>query len=157
MGSRCSTCRSSHSALLSFWQLGQWRFPQECGHEVLLPAMGTLVLMATQRRCVTGGDGTKDFPVMDRQTMRLGEIRQRDAHDFAQGDGLRRTGLRATGHRIYVDGRLSALPSPAKIDQVERTADLVQPLLANMEVGRSRRKPTVAQQPLECERVHAGF
>jgi hypothetical protein len=49
---------------------------------------------------MTGGDGAKHLPMMDRQTMSLREVRQRGAHDFAQGDGLRRTGLRATGHRI---------------------------------------------------------
>ena len=68
-------------------------------HEGFLAAMGALILMATQRRCVTGGDGAKDFPVMDRQTMTLREVRQHGSHDFAQGDGLRRTGPQATGHR----------------------------------------------------------
>jgi hypothetical protein len=68
-------------------------------HEGFLAAVGTLILMATQRRCVTGGDGAKDFPVMDRQTMSLREVRQRGSHDFAQSDGPRRTGSRATGHR----------------------------------------------------------
>ena len=38
--------------------------PAGVGHEVVLAAMGTLVLVATQRRCVTGGDGAKDLPVM---------------------------------------------------------------------------------------------
>ena len=68
-------------------------------HEGLLAAVGTLILMATQRRRVTGGDGAKNLPVMDRQTMSLREARQRGAHNFAQGDRLRRTGPGATGHR----------------------------------------------------------
>ena len=42
--------------------------------EVFLAAMSTLVLMATQRRCATGGDGAKNLPVMGRQTMSLGEV-----------------------------------------------------------------------------------
>jgi hypothetical protein len=69
------------------------------GYEVVLPAIGTLVLVATQRWCVTGGDGAKDLPMMSRQTMSLGEAGQRCPHDFAQGDGLRLTGSRATDHR----------------------------------------------------------
>ncbi|MEO8426236.1 MAG: hypothetical protein ABI651_03905 [Verrucomicrobiota bacterium] len=68
-------------------------------HEVFLPAVGTLVLVATQRRCVTGGDGAQNLPVVDRQAMTLREVRQRGAHDFAQGDRLRLTDARATGHR----------------------------------------------------------
>ena len=68
-------------------------------HEVFSPAVGTLILMATQRRGVTGGDGAKDLPVMDRQTMRLGKAGQSGSHNFAQGNGLRRTGPRATGHK----------------------------------------------------------
>jgi len=87
-------------------------------YEVFLPAMGTLVLMAAQRWGVTGRDGAKNLPMMSRQAMSLREARQCGSHDFAQGDGLRLTGLRATGHRSLRDCRLSALPSPAKIDQV---------------------------------------
>ena len=68
-------------------------------HEGFLAAVGTLILMATQRRRVTGGDGAKNLPVMDRQTMSLREARQRGAHNFAQGDRRRRTGRGATGHR----------------------------------------------------------
>lgn len=41
------------------------------GDEVFLPAMGTAVMMATQRRSVTGAEGPKDLPVMNRQTMSL--------------------------------------------------------------------------------------
>ena len=67
-------------------------------HEMFLPAVSTLVLVATQRRGMTRSDGAKDLPVMDRQTMRLREVRQRGAHDFAQSNGLALTGLRATGH-----------------------------------------------------------
>jgi hypothetical protein len=67
-------------------------------HEGFLAAVGTPILMATQRRRVTGGDGAKNLPVMDRQTMSLGEARQRGSHDFTQRDRLRRTGLGATGH-----------------------------------------------------------
>src|SRR5688572_18506063 len=47
------------------------------GHEVLLPAMGTLVLVATERRGVTGAEGPKHFPVMIRQAMGLGKVGQR--------------------------------------------------------------------------------
>ena len=73
-------------------------------HEVLLSAMGTLVLVAAQRWRVTGGDGAKDLPMMSRQTMRLGKAEQSSSHYFAQGDGLRRTGPRATGHRTLSEG-----------------------------------------------------
>lgn len=45
-------------------------------HEVFPPALGTPILVATQRRSVTGGDGTKDFPVMAGQTVRPREVRQ---------------------------------------------------------------------------------
>ena len=67
-------------------------------NEVFLAAVGTLILMTTQRRCVTGGDGAKDLPVMSRQAMSLGEVRQSRSHDFPQSDGFRRSGLRVTGH-----------------------------------------------------------
>jgi hypothetical protein len=70
-------------------------------HEVFLPAIGTLVLMAAQGWGVTGGDGAEDLPVMDRQTMGLGEIRQCCSHDFAQSDGLRLTGLGTASHRTH--------------------------------------------------------
>ena len=69
-------------------------------HEMFLPAVSTLVLVATQRRGMTRSDGAKDLPVMDRQTMRLGKAGQSGSHNFAQGDGLRRTGPRATGHKL---------------------------------------------------------
>ena len=62
-------------------------------HEVFLPAVSTLVLVATQCRGVTHGYGAKDLPVVDRQAMRLGEVRQHGSHDLAQGDGLRLTGV----------------------------------------------------------------
>jgi hypothetical protein len=68
-------------------------------HEVFLPAVGTLVLMTTQRRCVTGGDGAEDLPVVAGQTMLLGEVRQCGAHDLAQRDGLRLAGFREAGHK----------------------------------------------------------
>ena len=68
-------------------------------HEVFLPAAGTLVLMTTQRRCVTGGDGSEDLPVVAGQTMLLGEVRQCGAHDLAQRDGLRLAGFREAGHK----------------------------------------------------------
>ena len=61
-------------------------------HEVPCSAMGTLVLVAAQRWGVTGGDGAKDLPMMGRQTMRLGKAGQSGSHNFAQGNGLRRTG-----------------------------------------------------------------
>ena len=55
--------------------------------------------MAPERCRVTGGQRAKDLPVMDRQTMRLGKIRQRGAHDFAQSEGGRLTGSRVASHR----------------------------------------------------------
>jgi hypothetical protein len=67
-------------------------------HEVFLPAMGTLILMTTQRRGVTGGDGAKNLPVMTGQTTSLGKLRQYYSDDFAQSDGLCLPGRRATGH-----------------------------------------------------------
>jgi len=68
-------------------------------HEVLAPAAGTLILMPTQRRGVTGGKGAQNFPVMSGQTMRPGEVRQRFTYDLAQGEGLRLPGRGATGHK----------------------------------------------------------
>ncbi len=60
--------------------------------EVPFSAMGTLVLVAAQRWGVTGGDGAKDLPMMGRQTVRLSKAGQCGPHNFAQGNGLRRTG-----------------------------------------------------------------
>ena len=68
------------------------------GHKVLLTAVGTPVLMAAQRRGVTGGDGAKHLPIMSRQAMVLGKVGQRGAHHFAQGDRLGLTGTQITGH-----------------------------------------------------------
>jgi hypothetical protein len=65
-------------------------------HEGFLAAMGALILMATQLRRVTGGDGAKNLPVMDRQTMSLREVRQRGSHDFAQ-HALRALTVRLAG------------------------------------------------------------
>ena len=62
------------------------------GHEMLALAVGAPILMATQRRGVTGGEGAQHLPMMNRQAMRMGERGQRGAHDFPQGDGLRLTG-----------------------------------------------------------------
>ena len=123
-------------------------------HEVFLAAMGTPVLVATQRWRVTGGDGVEDLPMMGRQTVRLGQAGQTGSHNFTQGNGLRRTGPRATGHRSQ---GLIALPGPAKIDQIQCTADLVQPFLTNMEISGRGRETAMAQQSLEAERVDASF
>ena len=79
-------------------------------HEVPFSAMGTLVLVAAQRWGVTGGDGAEDFPMMGRQTVRLGKAGQTDSHNFAQSNGLRRTGPRATGHKHRARANRSAGP-----------------------------------------------
>lgn len=71
---------------------GTMTIPAGVGHEMLLPAMGTLILMSPQRPGVTGGNGAKDLPVMSRQTMSLREARQCGSHDLAQGNGLRLAG-----------------------------------------------------------------
>ncbi len=68
--------------------------------EVLAPAVGTPILMAAQRRSVTGGEGAQDLPVMRGQTMGPGKLRQGLADDLAQGEGLRLPGRRATGHTV---------------------------------------------------------
>jgi hypothetical protein len=52
---------------------------------------------------------------------------------------------------------LIALPGPAKIDQIQGTADLVQPFLTNMEVSGRGGETAMAQQSLEAERVDASF
>ena len=122
-------------------------------HEVPSPAVSTLILMATQRWCVTGGDGPENFPVMDRQTMRLGEVWKCGSYDFAQGDGLRQTSLFAKGHGSDPEVvKLSRL-APTKIDQVERATDLFQAFFANMEVDRRGREPTMTKEPLKGERI----
>jgi len=78
--------------------------------KVPFSAMGTLVLVATQRWGVTGGDGAKDLPMMGRQTARLAKTGQSGSHNFAQGNGLCRTGPRATGHRVRARVNRSAGP-----------------------------------------------
>ena len=113
-------------------------------HEVLGATVSTLVLMAAERRGATGGDSAQHFPVMLRQTMVLGEARQSGADDFAQGQGLRLTGARRSGHERAWSG-LGALSGAAKVDQVEGAADVVQAFLAHMEVGGRGREPAVAQ------------
>ncbi len=126
-------------------------------HEVPSPAVSTLILMTTQRWSVTGGDGPENFPVMDRQTMSLGEVWKCGSNDFAQGNGLRQTGLRANAHgsdREVV--KLSRL-APTKIDQVECAADLFQAFFANMEVDRRGREPTMTKQSLKGERIDTRF
>ena len=85
---------------VEFLATGTMPVPAGVRHEVLLSAMSTLILVAAQRWRVTGGDGAEDLPMMSRQTMRLGKAGHSSSHNFAQGNGLRRTGPRATGHRL---------------------------------------------------------
>ena len=125
-------------------------------HEVLAAAVGTLILMAAQRGGVAGGDGAQHLPMMSRQTMRLRKVRQGGADNFAQGEGRRLTGSRIAGHG-GARRRLGVLPGPAKIDQVQRTADVLQAFLAHMEVGRRGREPAMAEQALKCQQIDTRF
>ena len=95
---------------IEFLATGTMAVAARVRHEVPCSAMGTLVLVAAQRWGVTGGDGAKDLPMMGRQTMRLGKAGQSGSHNFAQGNGLRRTGPRATGHRVRARVNRSAGP-----------------------------------------------
>ena len=54
-------------------------------HEVVAPASGTGVLVTAQRRGATSGNGAQNFGMMHRQAVVFGEMRQRRAHDVAQG------------------------------------------------------------------------
>ena len=58
---------------------------------------------------------------------------------------------------IGVEPGLLALPGPAKIDQIQGTADLGQPFLTNMEISSRARETAMAQQSLEAERVNSRF
>jgi len=74
------------------------------GHEVVVSAADTLVLMTTQRGGAAGGDGPKHFPMMGRQTVGFREVGQCGSHHLAQGDSTGTTGPDLLRHRTRRDG-----------------------------------------------------
>ena len=105
------------------------------GHEVGLSAMGTLVLMAAQRGCAAGGNSSKHFPMMGRQTVSFSEAGQGGSHHVAQGESTGTGGTGLVGHKTR-RRRLGDLMRVVKVDQIQSTADLIQVGLADVQINR---------------------